>query len=268
MTEQLNSKASLYRKIAAVAGQVEAVEKDSRNKDQGYRYASPAGIMTAIKPLMAAQHLAIVPHLVDFAEIDSGQRAGSGKPFMINRVSMHYHILDGDTGEELVVPWQGQAGTYADDKGLAKAQTIALRTFLIQLFQIPAEDPETDPDAREARPPQHAQRPPAQQALAQNGASAKPPAAQPQEQPAPTDGWPKLITALRTLWAEERGLGGKIPQADYLADLDTASRDELIKLGKAARARLAKLQAQALPRAPEETDLPPITDAERAALAA
>lgn len=149
-TEQPN-RASLYRKIAAVAGAIEAVEKDGQNKDQGYRYATPASVMSAIKPLLAAQALAIVPHLVDFAEIDTGQRAVSGKPFVLNRVSMHYHILDGETGEELVVPWQAQAGTYGDDKGLAKAQTIALRTFLIQLFQIPAEDPETDPDARDAR---------------------------------------------------------------------------------------------------------------------
>jgi ERF superfamily protein len=287
MTEQLTSKASLYKKIAAVAGAVEAVEKDSRNKDQGYRYASPAGIMSAIKPLMAAQSLAIVPHLVDFAEIDSGQKAGSGKPFIINRVSMHYHILDGESGEELVVPWQGQAGTYGDDKGLAKAQTIALRTFLIQLFQIPAEDPETDPDARDVRLPQQQapQRPPVQQqrsparpapaqpAPTQNGASYDPPATDP-TQTANGSGQKRplskaeLAQALRTLWAEERGLGGTVPQADYLADLDTASRDELVRLGKAARARVAALSVRALPRPMEETDLPPVTDDERAAAAA
>lgn len=279
MTEQPTSKSSLYKKIAAIAGAIEAIEKDGRNKDQGYRYATPAGVMAAVKPLMAAQSLAIVPHLVEFAEIDSGQRAGSGKPFIINRVSMHYHILDGDSGEELIVPWQGQAGTYADDKGLAKAQTIALRTFLIQLFQIPAEDPEHDPDARDARPPQQQapQRPPAQQrgparpapqqAPAQNGTSSAQPAANGSGQKRALNN-EELIEALRTLWAEERGLGGKVPQADYLADLDSASREQLVKLGKAARARVAKLQEQALPGPMEERDLPPVTDAERAAAVA
>lgn len=264
MTE-LSSKASLYKKIAAVAGAIAAVEKDGRNQDQKYRYPTPASVMTAVKPLMAAQHLAIVPHLVDFAEIDSGQRSGTGKPFMLNRVSMHYHILDGETGEEIVVPWQAQAGTYADDKGLAKAQTIALRTFLIQLFQIPAEDPEHDPDARDARPMQ--ERPTQARPTPQ-----QPPRPQPAQQPAqaPADDRPKLIKALKTLWAEERGLGGQVPTADYVVNLETASRDELIKLGKAARARVAKLQEQALP-APKGMpleDLPPITDDERAAVAA
>lgn len=151
MTEQPN-KASLYQKLATVAGQIETVEKDGRNKDQGYRYATPAGVFLAIKPHLAAVGLAIVPHLVGFETIDTGQTSRSGSPYILNRVSMHYHVLDGDSGEEMVVPWQAQAGTYGDDKGLAKAQTIALRTFLIQLFQIPAEDPETDPDATGPNP--------------------------------------------------------------------------------------------------------------------
>jgi len=151
MTDATN-RAILYRKIAAVSGAVGSAAKDGRNKDQNYTYATPASVINAVKPHMAEQGLAIVPHLVEFAEIDTGTRSGGGKPYIINRVSMHYHILDGETGEEMIVPWQAQAGTYGDDKGLAKAQTIALRTFLLQLFQVPAEDPEIDPDARDARP--------------------------------------------------------------------------------------------------------------------
>lgn len=78
----------------------------------------------------------------------------------------------------------------------------------------------------------------------------------------------ELVTALKTLWAEERGLGGAVPTADYLTDLENAPRDVIVRLGKASRERIAVLEVQALPHAPEEVDLPPITDAERAALAA
>jgi hypothetical protein len=151
-TNEPTSRAILFRKIAAVAGAVGSAAKDGRNKDQNYSYATPASVINAVKPHMAEQGIAIVPHLVEFAEIDTGTRSNGGKSYIINRVSMHYHILDGETGEEMIVPWQAQAGTYGDDKGLAKAQTIALRTFLLQLFQVPAEDPEIDPDARDARP--------------------------------------------------------------------------------------------------------------------
>lgn len=229
-TAQLPPHASLYRKLAAVAGAIVAVEKDSRNKDQGYRYASPASVMSAVKPLLAEQQLAIVPHLVEFQEIDSGQRAGSGKPFIINRVLMHYHILDGDSGDELVVPWQGQAGTYGDDKGLAKAQTIALRTFLIQLFQIPAEDPETDPDARDARP----------QVQQPRQAPARPTAGGPTEQAAKkTPSRPALLGRIAALTAEA-------DQADLdvvlLKPLEEMSDAELIEHGKNLKAAIEQAQ--------------------------
>lgn len=252
MTES-TPKASLYRKLAFVAGAIGAVEKDSRNKDQGYRYASPASVMSAVKPLMDSQKLAIIPHLVDFAEIDSGQRAGSGKPFMINRISMHYHIVDGESGEEIVVPWQGQAGTYGDDKGLAKAQTIALRTFLIQLFQIPAEDPETDPDARDSRPQNERQpaqqRPAARQAPAPrqpatNGASYEPPAEPPKQTPMRA----RMLGRITELTAQADQLDLEI---ELLKPIDRMTDTELIAHGKSLSAAIE--QAQRPGRVPSES---------------
>lgn len=144
--------AGLYRKLAIIAGAIESVAKDGQNKDQKYKYATPASVFAALKPLLAEQHLAIIPHLVESCERETGRKAASGAAFLITAVKMHYHLVDGETGEVEVVPWEAQAGTYGDDKGLAKAQTIALRTFLIQLFQIPAVDEDLDPDARDARP--------------------------------------------------------------------------------------------------------------------
>jgi len=169
MTEQVDSlaRASLFHKIAAVAGAIETIDKDGKNKDKGYRYATPAGVMLAVKPLMNSHNLAIVPHLVETNVVDTGRASQGGASYLMTYIKVHYHILDGETGEEMVVPWEAQAGTYGDDKGIAKAQTIALRTFLIQLFQIPTEDPDTDPDARDARPVERAQpqRPPAREAM-------------------------------------------------------------------------------------------------------
>lgn len=250
MTTESTPKTGLYRKLAAVAGAIGAVEKDGRNQDQKYRYPTPASVFLGVKPLLDAQQLAIVPHLVEFVEVDSGQKSGGGKPFILNRVTMHYHILDGESGEELVVPWMAQAGTYGDDKGLAKAQTIALRTFLIQLFQIPAEDPETDPDARDARPPAETRQAPPQRPAARQA---------PAQQPAPNGTkrqltQPELADALRTLWAEEKRLGGTIPAAEVATDLDEADREQLIDLGKKARARVLALQER--PRSMPEVDLP------------
>lgn len=226
MNESTN-KATIYRKIAAVAGAIEPVEKDGRNKDQGYRYPTPASVMQAVKPLMAAQGLALVPHLLECFTIDTGTTSRSGTPYTICRVSMHYHILDGETGESIVVPWQAQAGTYGDDKGLAKAQTIALRTFLIQLFQIPAEDEDTDPDRSG----------PAPQARAQT-----PQPAPPQTTQRATQNRAAVTDRIRQVWAEEKALGGTAPASEVAIDLDNAHIGDLITLGCKIRARVDTLK--------------------------
>ena len=161
MTEQTN-RATLYRKLAAIAGEIETVEKDGRNKDQGYTYATPASVFRALKPLLAKHHVAIVPMQAARQDIDTGRTSRSGTPYILTSVDMSYLILDGESGESITATWNGVAGAYGDDKGNAKAQTIALRTFLIQLFQIPADDIETDSDAGDHAPvARQAQRPPA-----------------------------------------------------------------------------------------------------------
>jgi len=147
MTTEQTTHTTLYRKLAAIAGELATVEKDGRNKDQGYTYPTPASVFRAIKPLLAKYHVAIVPMQAARQEVDTGRQSRSGTPYILTSVDMSYLILDGESGESITAPWIGVAGAYGDDKGNAKAQTIALRTFLIQLFQIPAEDMETDPDA-------------------------------------------------------------------------------------------------------------------------
>lgn len=156
MTEQ-TSRASLYRKLAAIAGEIETVEKDGRNKDQGYTYATPASVFRALKPLLAKHQVAIVPMQAARQDIDTGRTSRSGTPYILTSVDMSYLILDGESGESITATWNGVAGAYGDDKGNAKAQTIALRTFLIQLFQIPAEDADSDPDSHGEAPVRKAQ---------------------------------------------------------------------------------------------------------------
>lgn len=158
MTEQTN-RATLYRKLAAVAGEIGAVEKDGRNKDQGYTYATPASVFRALKPILAKHQIAIVPMQSAREDTDTGRTSRSGTPYILTSVDMSYLILDGESGESITTTWTGVAGAYGDDKGNAKAQTIALRTFLIQLFQIPAEDADNDPDSHSDAPVRQVQRP-------------------------------------------------------------------------------------------------------------
>jgi hypothetical protein len=234
--------ARLYRKIAAVAGGVTSVEKDGQNKDQKYRYATPAGIMSAVKPLLAEQGLAIVPHLVDYAEIDTGQRSSGGKPFLISRVTMHYHIVDGESGGAIVVPWQAQAGTYGDDKGLAKAQTIALRTFLVQLFQIPAEDPDTDPDRADPRPDDRTTYAPQQVRQPRPASLPVRPAPPAAATSAPTRR-EKLLARIDTLTQEAINLELEI---ELVIPLDQMTDDQLVDHGTRLKAAITEATSESV----------------------
>lgn len=164
--EQSSARATLYRKIAEVAGAASGVTKDAVNPQLKYRYASPATVMEHIKPLLAARQLAIVPNVVNVIKDDTGGKTNNGSAKVLTRVEMTFLILDGETGESLAVQWVGEGEDWSD-KGIAKAQTIALRTFLLNVFQIPSVDEETDPDARQAQPPQ--QREQSRQHAPQNG---------------------------------------------------------------------------------------------------
>lgn len=263
--DQSPSISSLAGALAKAQAVFTAVTKNKSAKIQmksggsySYKYADLSDIWDMCRAPLTANGLAVV---------QSPENSSDGQ---IGMVTMLCH----ESGEWLT-SYIVMRASDTSPQALGTAITYLRRYGLCSMLGIVSdEDSDGQTGQQFAQAQQHApQRPAAQPQRppdrpAQNGASYEPPTEQPQAQPAPADDRPKLITALRTLWSEERGLGGKIPQADYLADLDTASRDALVTLGKAARARLVKLQAQALPRAMEEADLPPITDAERAALAA
>ncbi len=150
MTEQINQgRATLYRKLAAVAGAVRNLPKDGLNPQLKYKYTRPETVMTELKPLLVEQGLAILPMVNAVTKEDMGTTTQGGAHNVLTRLDMTYTIVCGETGESVSLPWASE-GTDWGDKGIAKAQTIALRTFLINLFQIPTGDEELDPDARGA----------------------------------------------------------------------------------------------------------------------
>jgi len=250
MDQSPTNKASLYRKIAAVAGAIGRVEKDGYNPQLKYRYATPATIMEAVKPLLADQQLAIVPMVAEVVKELTGGKTQSGAEKVLTRVIMSYVILDGETGESLACAWVG-VGEVWSDKGIAKAQTIALRTFLINLFQIPSGD--DDPDA-DTQP---------QQRQTQRPASYEPPAKTPVkaaeksvDAPQPTKRTrtrDELVAALRALWEEEKRLCKALdqpvstPAAEVAISLDDpkeATVEAITARGHAARERVLALQAK------------------------
>lgn len=122
---------SLIAAVANVAGAITEVPKNGFNDHFKYAFASKDDVIVLVKPLMAKEGLAIVPHVIDV------EREGS-----LMTVRWHMHVLH-VSGSMMVVPWASEAQD-SQDKGFSKCATSAMKTFYLSLFDIPAGDAETD----------------------------------------------------------------------------------------------------------------------------
>ncbi len=154
-TQTTERKPGLYTKIAAITAAVSWVPEDGRHA-QGYRYTSKDAVLAALKPLLQQHPIAIIPRMTDREDRDIGQTK-NGSPVVLTHLTVEYTLVDGESGEVATIPWTGSAVDY-DGKGLTKASASALKTFLINLFQIPCgEDEEDVPEYQPKQPPRQAQ---------------------------------------------------------------------------------------------------------------
>ena len=150
MTPAVANKSSLYTKLAEVAEAVTHVAKDGRNEHFRYDYVSAEAMLSAVRGPLAERNVVLMPSVVDIGEREI--RTASGKVSALTTVRVQFTFVDGDSGESHACAWAGQ-GDDPGDKGLAKAYTSAVKTFLRQVFLLPAgDDPEADTqtDARSA----------------------------------------------------------------------------------------------------------------------
>lgn len=158
--------AGLYTKLAEIVTEVAGVEKDGHNDFHKYNYTSAEAMLRALRGPLASRNVVLMPSVVgiDEREIETSK----GKASTVTTVRVSFTFVDGDTGHMHKCEWAGQGDDPAD-KGLSKAYTNAVKTFLREQFLIPqGDDPEadtrTDERASERRP-----------ATRQNGKPAAPP---------------------------------------------------------------------------------------------
>lgn len=140
--EETNGLATLYSKMAAVAGGLDSLPKDGYNKFHKYKYVTADTVSNAIRKLMAAQNLAF---FVDMGNIEDRD----GKYV----IEFKFTFACGDTGATRSSVWSGEAQNTnskggIDDKALAKAATTAQKYFLMKTFNISTGDQE-DTDSHE-----------------------------------------------------------------------------------------------------------------------
>lgn len=232
------ARATLYRKIAAVTAAVSRIPKNGENTFHRYKYATESDITDGLRALLEEHGLAFLPPSVISWERSETTKKNGERGDDLTRVQLQFGLACADTGEVFTAMFWGE-GQDSGDKGFYKAYTGAVKYFLMKTFLIATGD---DPEQRNEQQTQQ-QRPAARQSAPSGNGSTKRPLTQ-----------QELVEALKTLWAEERRLGGETPAAEVATDLDEASREQLIDLGKKARARVLARQQQ--PRGMPEADLP------------
>jgi hypothetical protein len=261
-------KATLFRKMAEVLGEVRRVPERGRNTFHNYPYATESDLLDELRPSLSRHGIAV---FVNVAEVE---RRPGGPNGDFTQVKLEITFACGDTGETFTVSWYGE-GQDKFDKGLYKAYTGAIKYALMKIFLVSTgDDPEQHVDdgdgpqtgqatARAAQPQrnQPAARPAQPQAPrppAQTPRPAQPPrSAQPGEPDGPEhaskplaersaeevkQGQPisreQILERVRSYVAEAKKLGLKdLPPVDESASLDDlkAVGNEYMKAVLAAR---------------------------------
>lgn len=145
-----NKTGALARKIALIIGEIGNVPKNGRNTFHKYDYVLEADLTRALGPLLAAHKIAFFPSVVDATEVPGKGAKGQDT---LATVTLEITIVDGESGDTMVVRWRGQ-GMDSGDKAYYKAYTGAIKYFLMKTFLVDTgDDPEIDEDAAPQRVP-------------------------------------------------------------------------------------------------------------------
>jgi len=133
--DEVNGNASLYKKMSGVMGRLDRIPKRGINQHFKYAYVTDADVLEGVRKAMAEEGLAFFVNTVDI-EQDGNRTTGT----------YDVTFADGETGAALTVTWIGEA-LDAQDKGMSKALTGAIKYGLMKTFLISTGD--TDPDEGE-----------------------------------------------------------------------------------------------------------------------
>lgn len=135
--------------IVNVMKDVQAVAKADRNQAQNFNFRGIDAVVNAIGPALRKHGGFIVPQVNDrVTEVLPSKNGGS---LNVVRLDVTYEI-HGSEGE----PISGRV--YAEafdsgDKATAKAMSVAFRTFMLQVFALPTDEPDPDTHSYEIGKP-------------------------------------------------------------------------------------------------------------------
>jgi hypothetical protein len=126
--------------ILAVMQEVQGVSKKNKNESQGFNFRGIDAVLNAVGPALRKHGGFILPFIVDKTHDVVPSRNGGS--LNVVRLTVEFSVVGSD-GE----PVKGTVAAEAfdsGDKATAKAMSVALRTFLIQMLALPTDEPDPD----------------------------------------------------------------------------------------------------------------------------
>ena len=145
MTEQF----TVHQALSKVMGDVQAVKKDSKNQAQKFNFRGIDAVMNAVGPALRKHGVTILPEDVEVHR--SNGTTASGKPTAEVVVKVTYRVY-GPAGDSIHGKVAAEAMDFGD-KAIAKAMSVAYRTFLLQALTIPTDEPDPDSESYERGAP-------------------------------------------------------------------------------------------------------------------
>lgn len=152
--ESASGAASIVRKMLAVMNEVGYVQKDGKNEFHGYRYASEANAIAALRPALIKHGLVMVPSVEHVTHDEHGN----------THVEMLYRLMDAG-GNCIEFKFSGSGNDRSrsgavGDKGIYKAITGAnkyalLKTFLLETGDDPEEVSDADRESNKPKEVKH-----------------------------------------------------------------------------------------------------------------
>ena len=141
MAEQV----TVHQALSKVMGDVQAVKKDSKNQAQRFNFRGIDAVMNAVGPALRKHGVTILPEDVEVHR--SNGTTASGKQTAEVVVKVTYRVY-GPAGDSIHGKVAAEAMDFGD-KAIAKAMSVAYRTFLLQALTIPTDEPDPDSESYE-----------------------------------------------------------------------------------------------------------------------
>ena len=141
MAEQM----TVHQALSKVMAEVQAVRKDSKNQAQRFNFRGIDAVMNAVGPALRKHGVVILPEEVDVHR--TNRTTANGKQAAEVVVKVTYRVY-GPAGDSIHGKVAAEAMDFGD-KAIAKAMSVAYRTFLLQALTIPTDEPDPDSESYE-----------------------------------------------------------------------------------------------------------------------